>query len=635
VTTVPDAPSVPHPLEPLSAAELERAVEIYRRDQGADDARFSTVTLCEPSKEALAAFRSGDLVDRRAEVVVVAGPDALAEAVVSITHDRVDEHRVVPGARPALLFEEVLEASAALSEDERWIEALRRRGIDDPSAVQMDPWPPGSFGHPFEAGRRLTKVIPYLRHFPEDNGYAHPIENVAGFVDCATGEVVAVEDGEVVPVPQADHNYRVDDVGPLRTDLRPLDIVQPEGPSFTVDGHLIRWQRWQLRVSMHPIEGLVLHQVAYEDQGRVRPIAHRMSISEMVVPYGSNHPFHHWKNAFDCGEWGLGRMVNSLELGCDCLGVIHYFDADVVDERGQTRTQPNVICLHEEDYGILWKHQDLHAFTTETRRSRRLVVSSIHTVGNYEYGFYWYFYLDGTLQLEVKLTGIVQPQAVAEGDDPGNANLIAPGLAAPHHQHLFCVRLDLDVDGPANSVYETNVEATPAGPDNPYHNGITATSTLLATERAAQRRIDPARSRSWRIVNRGSANGLGQPVSYKLLPGATPTLYARPESMVHQRATFATNNLWVTPYAAAERRAAGEYPSQSGGGDGLPEWTAADRDIDDTDLVVWYTFGVTHLVRPEDFPVMPVEYTGFSLVPFGFFDRNPALDVPPSNDHCH
>jgi primary-amine oxidase len=328
-------------------------------------------------------------------------------------------------------------------------------------------------------------------------------------------------------------------------------------------------------------------------------------------------------------------MVNSLELGCDCLGVIHYFDTDVVDERGQARTQPNVICLHEEDYGILWKHQDLHSFTTETRRSRRLVVSSIHTVGNYEYGFYWYFYLDGTIQLEVKLTGIVQTQAVAEGDDPGNANLVAPGLAAPHHQHLFCVRLDLDVDGADNSVYETNVEPTPVGPENPNHNGITATSTLLATERQAQRRVDPGRSRSWRIVNRSSANGLGQPVSYKLLPGATPTLYAGPESMVHQRATFATNNLWVTPYAASERRAAGEYPSQSGGGDGLPEWTAADRAIDDTDIVVWYTFGVTHLVRPEDFPVMPVEYTGFALLPFGFFDRNPALDVPPANDHCH
>jgi primary-amine oxidase len=631
---VSGAPTQAHPLEPLSVDELEAAAAAYRRDRGVDDVLFSTITLCEPAKRDLLGYSPGDPIDRRAEIVAVAGPDTLAEAVVSLTDDRVVSYVEIPGARPAMLFEEVLSASAALSEDPRWIEALQRRGIDDLDSLQLDPWPPGSFGHAFEEGRRLTKIIPYLRHFPTDNGYAHPIENVAGFVDCATGEVVEVVDGEIVPIPQLDHNYGVGDVGPLRTDLKALDIAQPDGPSFEVDGHLVQWQKWRLRVAMHPIEGLVLHQVAYDDDGRTRPIAHRLSISEMVVPYGSNDPFHHWKNAFDCGEWGLGRMVNSLELGCDCLGEIRYFDAAVADERGNARIQPNVICVHEEDFGILWKHQDLHSFTTETRRSRRLVVSSIHTVGNYEYGFYWYFYLDGTLQLEVKLTGIVQTQAVRPGNEPSNANMIAPGLAAPHHQHLFCVRLDLDIDGTANSVYESNVEATEAGPTNPYNNGITATSTLLATEHAARRRIDPTRSRTWRIANPSSTNALGQPVSYKLVPGATPTLYAGPDSRVRDRATFATHNLWVTPHAPDERRAAGEYPGQSSGGDGLPAWTAADRDIADTDVVVWYSFGVTHLVRPEDFPVMPVEYAGFSLVPFGFFDRNPALDVPPSASHC-
>ena len=72
--------------------------------------------------------------------------------------------------------------------------------------------------------------------------------------------------------------------------------------------------------------------------------------------------------------------------------------------------------MHEEDYGILWKHHDLQGGTTEVRRSRRLVVSFIATVGNYEYGFYWYFYLDGNIQLEVKLTGIVSTMAIEPGD---------------------------------------------------------------------------------------------------------------------------------------------------------------------------------------------------------------------------
>jgi len=329
-------------------------------------------------------------------------------------------------------------------------------------------------------------------------------------------------------------------------------------------------------------------------------------------------------------------MANSLKLGCDCLGEIYYFDAVLATEQGDPYTVEHAICMHEEDYGILWKHNDMHGGTNEVRRSRRLVVSFIATVGNYEYGFYWYLYLDGNIQLEVKLTGIVSPMAVAPGEVPPFANMIAPGLAAPHHQHLFSARLDFDLDGTANSVYEVEAEIIPPGPDNPWKNAFRPKATRLDTEQAAKRDMNAATSRTWRIVNEGSRNRLGNPVAYKLIPTmSTPTMLADPDSSVGRRAGFARHNLWVTPYAPDERRAAGEYPNQSKGGDGLPAWTAADRSIVDTDVVVWYTFGVTHFVRPEDWPVMPVEYTGFLLSPYGFFDRNPTLDLPPSAGACH
>jgi primary-amine oxidase len=299
--------------------------------------------------------------------------------------------------------------------------------------------------------------------------------------------------------------------------------------------------------------------------------------------------------------------------------------------------------VHEEDYSILWKHTDPHSFRTETRRQRRLVVSSIYTVGNYEYGFYWYFYLDGSIQLEVKLTGVIQPMAVpldASPDEIGNANVVSPGVAGPHHQHLFCMRLDMCVDGPNNAVAEVDVVPDPDGPENPEHNGFHTERTVLATEVAAQRTIDPSRSRTWQICNPSVVNAVGRPVAYQLVPAATPTMLAGPDASVHRRATFATRNLWVTRYDPEQLHAAGRYPNQSAGGAGLPAWSAGDRPIDDTDLVVWHCFGVTHIVRPEDWPVMPVESTGFWLRPFGFFDRNPALDVPPSppssahGEHC-
>jgi primary-amine oxidase len=261
-------------------------------------------------------------------------------------------------------------------------------------------------------------------------------------------------------------------------------------------------------------------------------------------------------------------------------------------------------------------------------------VSFIATVGNYEYGFYWYLYLDGNIQLEVKLSGIVSPMAVEIGDTPEYANVIGVGVAAPHHQHLFSARLDLDVDGTENSVYEVNAEPVPPGPDNPWANAFRAAATHLDRELVAQRDMNAASSRSWRVVNESVMNRLGQPVGYKLIPTmSTPTMLAAPESSVGKRAGFARHNLWVTPYSPDERRAAGEFPNQHAGGDGLPRWTAADRSITETDVVLWYTFGVTHFVRPEDWPVMPVEYTGFLLSPFGFFDRNPALDLPPPT--CH
>ncbi|MEY2423119.1 MAG: primary-amine oxidase [Acidimicrobiaceae bacterium] len=604
-------------LDPLTADEIIKAVEIFGHD-----GLVARVVLDEPTKDEL----RGDAVERRAAITLVPGPGAgLLEAIISLTDECVESVEHVPDARPALLFEDSINAIVAVMENAEFIAAMKRRGIDDMAKVQLDPWPAGTFGIAHEEGRRITRVIAFLRDEPTDNGYGRPIEGVVAIVDMGRGEVLEVQDHGVTPIPADKGSYLAAD-HVARTDLKPLEIVQPEGPSFTIDGHRIDWQRWSLQVSMDPYEGLVLHTIAFDG----RSIVHRASISEMVVPYGDPGPLHGWKNAFDAGEWGLGRMVNSLELGCDCLGEIRYLDAVFSDEHGKPQVHKNAICIHEEDYGILWKHWDMQGGTTEVRRSRRLVVSSISTVGNYEYGFYWYLYLDGTIQLEVKLTGIMSTMAVdPAGDAPTHASMVASGLAAPYHQHLFCARLDLDVDGGHNEVYEVDVLPDPGASDHSFKPH----ATLLASEQAAQRVVDPTKSRTWKIVNPDVRNALGEPVAYKLVPGSTPTLLADPSSSVGRRAAFATRNLWVTPYAPSEMRAAGGYPNQSAGGDGLPQWTAADRSLVDTDVVLWHTFGVTHIPRPEDWPVMPVEYAGFSLVPVGFFDRNPTLDLPPPA--CH
>ena len=628
-----------HPLEPLTPEEITTAVHIIKEKNLGETIRFPTVTLKEPDKQTVLNYKEGEEIEREAFVIVLDNSNRTTyEATVSLTQETITSCKQIEGVQPSIMLDEFVECEAAVKASPEFQEAIKKRGITDPNLVMVDPWSAGYYGIEDEEGQRLSRALCWVRSNPTDNGYARPIEGVIPVVDLNKMEVIRVEDYGVVPLPPKPGNYSREYIDEFRSDIKPLDITQPQGPSFDVQGHFVRWQKWQFRIGFTPREGLILYTVGYEDGGRVRPIIYRASLSDMVVPYGDPRPHHYRKNAFDVGEYGVGTLANSLTLGCDCLGEIYYFDAFMTDSRGDVVKIDNAVCLHEEDFGILWKHVDWRTEETEVRRSRRLVVSFIATVGNYEYGFFWYFYQDGTIQYEVKLTGIVNTAAAAPGEDPKYGTLVAPQLNAPIHQHFFNVRLDMCVDGQHNSVYEVNTEAEPLGPDNPYGNAFFAHSSLLATESEAQRIINPFSGRYWKIVNPSSHNSLGQPVAYKLIPGENILPFAHPEASVSKRAGFMNKHLWVTPYQPDEMFGSGDYPNQHPGDEGLPKWTQANRSIEDTDLVVWYTFGQHHVPRPEDWPVMPVAYIGFKLKPLGFFDANPALDVPPSaNGHknCH
>jgi primary-amine oxidase len=506
----------------------------------------------------------------------------------------------------------------------------------------IDPWstPNVEPGVGPEDGRFVSPLT-WVRDDPDDNGYAHPVDGVVTRVDLDTLTVISVEDHGVRPLPPKKANYSAakitdpDNVpyfpdGP-RADVKPLDIVQPEGPSFTVDGNHLTWQKWDLRIGFTAREGLVLHRISYAG----RSIVHRASLSEMFVPYGDPGPMHYRKLVLDEGEYGIGLLTNSLELGCDCLGEIAYLDGVVNDNDGNAVTLPNAVCLHEEDHGIAWKHTDFRTGYVEVRRMRRMVVSSIVTVGNYEYAYYWYLYQDGTIEYEIKLSGVISNGVVRPGETPEHGVVVAPGVYGPHHQHFFNVRLDMAVDGTANRVYEVTPTADPAGPENPVGNAWRAREVLIADETMARREADPLAGRYWKIANENVKNELGQPVAYKLLPNHVIRPFAHPGSAVARRAPFMFSPLWVTAYDIDELFATGDYPNQAAGGQGLPQFAARERNLTDTDVVLWFTFGTNHVARPEDWPVMPVHPIGFKLLPSGFFVGNPSLDNPqPDGDHC-
>ena len=631
-----------HPLEPLSKAEVEAAVAIVKADpRVTPTSRFVGLMLNEPAKDLVLGYAPESHVEREAMVILL--DNALGECselVVSLTQQAVTTWRRLDGVQPAIMLDEFVECEEAVKRSPEFIEALRKRGIYDVDLVMVDPWSAGSYGiEPEEdKGRRLSRALAWVRSDPTDNGYARPLEGVIVVVDLNKMEVLRVEDYGIVPLPPESGNWTRQHNTEPRTPPKPLEIVQAEGPSFAIDGHEISWQNWKFRIGFTPREGLVLYTVSYEDKGKVRPILYRASLSDMVVPYGDPGESSFRKNAFDIGEYGIGQLSNPLTLGCDCLGDIRYFDAHMINSRGEVATIENAVCLHEEDNGILWKHTDWRTEEVEVRRSRRLVVSFISTVGNYEYAFYWNFYQDGTLELEIKLTGIANTTALMPGETPKFGTEVAPQLNAPYHQHIFNARIDINVDGQSNSVYEVNSKQLPRGDENPHGNAFVAEQTLFEREQDAQRLCNMASSRYWKIVNPSVKNRMNQPVGYRLMPAENAVPFAHDDAAVIRRAGFLKRHLWVTPYRAEEKFAAGDYPNQRAEGDGLPKWTEANRPIADTDLVVWYTFGHTHIPRPEDWPVMPVHRIGFMLKPDGFFHSNPAMDLPPSDSpetSCH
>ncbi|KAI8528199.1 hypothetical protein RHMOL_Rhmol12G0131900 [Rhododendron molle] len=642
-----------HPLDPLTAAEISVAVATVRAagatPEVRDSMRFIEVALLEPEKHVVALAdayffppfqpsllprtKGGPIIPtklppRQARLVVYnkkSNETSVWVVELSEVHavTRGGHHRgkvissnVVPNVQPPMDAVEYAECEAIVKEFPPFREAMKRRGIEDMDLVMVDPWCVGYHSEADAPNRRLAKPLIFCRtesDCPMENGYARPVEGIYVLVDMQNMVVVEFEDRKLVPLPPADplRNYTPGETrgGVDRSDVKPLQIIQPEGPSFRVDGHFVQWQKWNFRIGFTPREGLVIYSVAYVDGNRGRrPVAHRLSFVEMVVPYGDPNDPHYRKNAFDAGEDGLGKNAHSLKKGCDCLGYIKYFDAHFTNFTGGVETTENCVCLHEEDHGILWKHQDWRTGLAE----------------------------DGKIEAEVRLTGILSLGALQPGEVRKYGTTIAPGLYAPVHQHFFVARMDMAVDckpGEAyNQVVEVNIKVEEPGEVNVHNNAFYAEEKLLRCELEAMRDCDPLSARHWIIRNTRNVNRTGQLTGYKLVPGRNCLPLAGTEAKFLRRAAFLRHNLWVTPYAHDEMYPGGEFPNQNPRvGEGLATWVKQNRSLEENDIVLWYVFGVTHIPRLEDWPVMPVDHIGFMLMPHGFFNCSPAVDVPPSS----
>ncbi len=619
--------AVTHPLQPLTPAEIQKVAEIVRREAPyGTDTQFETVELMEPEKAFVRAFKAGDAIPRKARVNVFSATRiGVTKMVLCLDSGTVLSKQELPDMRPMIQLEQFMLIEGIVQKNPEFIAACAKRGITDMSQVCIDPWSAGNFGNKGEEGKHLAHVFAWLRPREFDNFYAHPIEGLNAVVDLKSNEVIRVDDRGAVPIPMKESNYEAQFFDKPRAPLKPINVTQPEGVNFQIEGRKLTWDRWSFVIGFNAREALTFHDITFDG----RPIMYRASIVEMVVPYGSPDNGHYRKNVFDIGEYGIGKLANSLKLGCDCLGAIEYLDVHMNTMAGEPLTIEKAICIHEEDSGLLWKHMDFRTERTETRRGRKLVVSCICTVGNYEYALYWYFYLDGMIEFEMKATGIINTAACIPGQPGKYGREVLPGVVGQIHQHIFCARLDMAIDGDANSVVECNSYFEEEGPANPYGNAFYEQQTVLTRESEAARKINPPTQRYWKVINPSKMNYAGTPVAYKLEPTSCITPFMRPNSPSGQRAGFVQNHLWVTAYDAEERYPGGDFMNHSTGAGGLPDFIKKDRPLENSDVVVWHVFGLHHPVRIEDFPVQPCVTTGFKLMPSGFFNGNPCIDMAP------
>lgn len=601
-----------HPLDPPTAEEIATAVRVlHEAGRLEEGSRFPHVALQEPSKDAVLA----DTIVAREISVVVKDSRGAFEAVVDVARERIASWTEIAG-QPALLpSEEWQGAAEVVREDPTWLTGLGRRGDIDPDSVVCVPYPAAPFARPGD-GRRLVFVVAFDGR-GVSNFWGRPIEGLVALVDLDSLEVLEVTDAGVSgpsSVPSSPVDFHRDSPRPPPERLEPPDELH-------VDGWSVRWHEWLFRFRVDPRVGLVVSQVRWREDGQERSVLYRGSLSELFVPYMDPGSAWFFRAFLDAGEHGIGKLSVPLVPGLDCPTDALLFSADFADDRGGPYVARRAACLFERWAGNHeWRHYEAESGRNETRRRTSLMLRSVVALGNYDYVFDWEFRRDGTIAVHVTSSGVPLVKGVdPRSDDDPYGWRVAPDLVGVNHDHWFCFRLDLDVDGPGNRFVMDRLEVRQFAGQR--RSGWVLQPRVAETEKDARLVIDWRRPALWRIES-ASRPATG----YHLKPATNAIPLLDQDDPLRLRAGFLSRHLWVTPYSPAEMFASGPYPWRSAG-DGVSKWTEADRPIRDTDIVLWYTLGFHHVVRKEDWPVMPASRVGFELRPFDFFDRNPALGV--------
>ncbi len=636
--TTPLAAQAPvHPLDGLSLAEHWTLYQTLRASgQLSDSAAFLYAGLHEAPKAEVLAWQPGQPFGREATVHLVDGGVGYA-AVVDLVNGSVLEYQATTDRQYMATDSDGRSAATALENPEVRA-ALVREGITDFTMVLCFVQSMGYFDKAEEQGRRLGRVTCWDQT-GSLSGWGRPITNVVAIMDLETGEILRVIDHGLTPRTEPMGEHHVEAVGKTRSPLPPIVVTQPMGVGYSLDGHEVNWQSWRFHFRVDPRRGIVLSRVRYEDDGSERSVLYQASLSELFVPY--QDPAEPWNHQayYDLGTYPaeFGGIASTLEPGEDCPSNARYFDTFVITSDGSPTQRARVACLYERPGAEpAWRHS--RGNFVESRARRDLVLRMVMGAGNYDYLFDWVFKQDGSIRVTLAATGIDQVKDVPPanvGEDGGDADskadrygtFVAPNLVALNHSHFFNLRLDFDIDGRDNSLAVDKLVTERQDESNPRRSVWRVETIVPQREADGTRTSTMSAPEFWRVVNPGVIGPEGYPTGYLLEGHGAKTLLS-PDDYVQQRAAFTDHTLWTTPHMADELFAAGDYPTGSVAGAGLPSWTTENRSIADTDIVLWYTIGFHHIPRPEDWPILPLELHGFDIKPAGFFRQSPAMTLP-------
>jgi len=622
-----------HPLDSLTADEIRVAIQVVKSDARFVGAAFPSVAVQDPPKADVLAWQSGQPLFRRARVQAMTS-ERFFEVLVDLAGRRIVSATERHGVEPSITLSEIEATKVVLSNQEFKV-GLQKRGITELTKVFCAPFSAGYYGSAAQDAKRLVKVGCFDTRRSITNVFGWPIERLYALVDLRRMEVLSVTDYGVVPIAEGDFNYDAPSVKMLREPRKPTTVAQPRGTNVRIDGHEISWGNWRLHVRVDPRVGTAISLARWRDGQTWRSVLYQGYLSEMFVPYMDAAYGWQSRTYFDTGEYGAGVLASQLKPGIDCPDTASFLPAEFATDKGEPFTTPNALCVFERSGGDpIWRHFEATNQTYEGRANVELVVRMAAAIGNYDYLFDWIFNDAAEIEVRVGATGIDALKGVATrkmsdpsaADDTRYGTLVAPNLVAVNHDHYFNFRLDLDVDGPGNSVNRDVYRRVRLPVDSARRSLYVVERQIAETEAAATLDVHDTPVRL-RVINERRTNGVGNPASYEVLAFNHAPLLLDPDDWPARRAAFLRHDVWVTPYQPDERHAGGQYMLGSHGDDGLAVWAARDRALRNQDVVVWINLGMHHLTRAEDLPVTPTMWQSFRLRPNNFFERNPAIDL--------